>query len=146
MKVLGAACAVAMAMGLFMLATNDDRPVTPPRPDAYYRYVVTYVDGWSISTDPLGPARDRAWAASHRPAVMADGYRACRWLAEQPSAGRVDPTGRTGVDAMARRYIRRAPPLPVEVHRRSTLPVGAWAYLCRSVRDDKTAPRSLRDD
>ncbi|MBV9951339.1 MAG: hypothetical protein JO291_05280 [Acidimicrobiia bacterium] len=107
---------------------------------------MTYIDGWVTSTDPQGPARYRAWAASHRATVMADGERACRWLAEQPSAGRVDPSGRTGVDAMATRYIHQAPPLPVEEHRRSTLPVGAWAYLCRSERDDKTAPRSLHDD
>jgi hypothetical protein len=146
MKWLGLVGAVAFSVGLVTLVADTDRPASKPHPAAYYHYVVTYIDGWSISTDPQGPARDRAWAKTHRAAVMADGDRACRWLAEQPSAGRVDPTGRTGVEAMATRYIRQAPRLPVEEHRRSTLPVGAWAYLCLSVRDDKTAPRSLHDD
>jgi hypothetical protein len=140
--------AVAFSVGLVALA-HTDRPASQPDPAAYYHYVLTYIDGWSISTDPMGPARDRAWAQQHRGEVMAEGDRACRWLGQQPSVGRVDPTGRSDTSAMATRYVsqaRRTASLPIADQRRAYVTSGAWAYLCRSVRDDKTAPRSLHDD
>lgn len=147
MKALGVAVTVVVFIGLVACTGAADHTASNRDAKAYYRYVMTYaVDGWRTSTDPHGPARDRAWAATHRAAVMAEGDRACEWLARQPSAGRVDPSGQSDVSIMATRYVRQASPLQFEDHRRAYMTSGAWAYLCRSVRDEKTAPRSLRDD
>lgn len=114
----------------------------------YQRYVRQYVDGWSSSADPGGPRRDERWVLAHPDQVLAEGDRACSWLIQRPDAPDVDPTGRSTVDVLARRFAEaehaRNPRVSILGH--STMTAGAWSYLCSSVREDKTAPRSRDED
>jgi hypothetical protein len=121
----------------------------PHDPEAFQAYVSTYVDGWSSSTDPGGPARDRAWVAAHPDGVLDEGDRACRWLAGRPDAADVDPSQRTSAGTLMGIYSKQAEqerPLPLSDMGRRRVAAGAWAYLCWSVREDKSAPVSHDDD
>lgn len=126
-----------------VLGTSGDRHAGD-----YQRYVRQYVGGWSSSADPGGPQRDKVWVLSHPDQVLAEGDRACAWLLLRPDASDIDPTGRSTVDALAGLFVQaehaRNPRLSTFGH--ATITAGAWAYLCSSVREDKTAPRSRDED
>lgn len=117
-------------------------------PEGYQRYVQKYVGGWYSSADPTGPRRDKRWVLAHPKAVLAEGDRACAWLARQPDAPEIDPTGKSTSGVLARRFFmaehRRNPSVSVYGH--FTMTSAAWSYLCDSVRKEKTAPQSRQED
>ncbi len=116
---------------------------------AFQTYVVTYVDGWGSSLDPGGPARDLAWVKAHPDIVLAEGDRACVWLADQPAAPAVDPTGESAFDTVFGRYLsttKGTSLTKLSPQGRSTVVAGAWEYLCHNAREAATAPRSLQED
>jgi hypothetical protein len=132
----------------------------PRDTSAFQHYVATYVGGWSDSSDPTGPKRDEAWVAAHTDQVLAAGDRACSWLAARQNAPTVDPTGNTSFDSLMKAYVGvdfnspaglpyYAPGADIGVTLspvgRTAVVAGAWAYLCRSTREAKTAPRSLEE-
>jgi hypothetical protein len=115
---------------------------------AFSDYVATYVGGWSSSADPGGPQRDLTWVRQHPDELVAEGDRACHWLAQRPAAPPVDPSRAFSVDALAEQYVSRppasAPPLSAAGYR--TLVEGAWQYLCWSDRRARTAPAAHDPD
>jgi len=115
---------------------------------AFEVYVVTYVGGWANSDDLGGPERDTAWVKTHPREVLAAGDRSCNWLAQQPSAPTVDPSGRFAFETVLGRYFASSSGtrLGLSPSGESTVVAGAWAYLCRDDRDARTAPRSLEED
>jgi hypothetical protein len=116
---------------------------------AFRQYVETNVGGWSDSSDPSGPQRDRDWVRAHPAQVLVAGGRACSWLAAQPRAPRIDPSGATAPDTLMRRYLDTRPPpdgLPLSEFGRSTVLAGAWTDLCWQTRQDHTSPRARRQD
>ncbi len=119
-----------------------------PRDEAAYReYVAAHIDGWASSSDPGGPARDRAWAAENPDLVLAEGDKACAWLSRRLDAPDVDPTRRFEFEAVYQDYLRSVSDTrPVAMMSQGTIVAGAWAYLCRPTRRDKTAPTGADGD
>ena len=116
---------------------------------AFHGYVTTYVGGWSSSRDPHGPKRDQRWVARNPDSVLAQGEQACAWLDRQPSAPIVDESGSFSVDTLLRRYLASAEgerSAQLSDMGRRTVVAGAWAYLCWSTREDKTAPMGDESD
>ncbi|MFZ0324573.1 MAG: hypothetical protein WAN48_10625 [Actinomycetes bacterium] len=117
---------------------------------AFRDYVSTYVGDWGSSENPNGPALDRIWVRTHPDLVQAEGDRACEWLARQPKAPRVDPSGDTSVGAMMTRYRKETRSTSREIGlaptAQGTIVSGAWAYLCWWDRRTHTAPRTLTED
>jgi hypothetical protein len=117
--------------------------------DGFQQYVRTYIDGWSSSAQPGRQVLDRRWAIAHPDLVLEEGDQACAWLKPQPDAPEVDPSGRSTVGTLISTYIKataddRIP--PVARMSESYIVAGAWAYLCKDLREDKTAPSSLYED
>ena len=82
------------------------RQLLHPRDEtAFQAHVSTYIAGWGSEEDPLGPTRDQAWADSNPEALLIAGDRACSWLAAQPSAPELDPTGNSTFDHLATQYV-----------------------------------------
>jgi hypothetical protein len=116
---------------------------------AFHSAVTAYVGGWSSSHDPSGPQRDEAWVAAHPAQVLAEGNRACDWLASRPTAPDRDPTGDSSVFTLMGRYLRATEHdrlADLSVVGRETVVANAWASLCWWTRRDKTAPRGYADD
>ena len=118
---------------------------------AFVSYVETYVGGWRSSRDPGGWRRDQAWVAENPEAVLAEGKRACRWLASRQEAPSVDPTGKSSSGKVTSRYVNEVPAStelgvsPVGQGRK-TIVAGAWSYLCWWEHRDKTSPTSTDPD
>jgi hypothetical protein len=147
--ILAALAAVVITMGALVAPSIAGRITHPRDTSAFQSYVTTFVGGWRSSADPEGPERDDAWAADHPDEVLAEGDRACDWLAQRPTAPEVDPSGKSDVSALANGYLRVANgerPLPLSREGRRTVIIGAWAYLCWSERGDKSSPPSLEED
>jgi hypothetical protein len=116
---------------------------------AFQQYVSNYVGTWRSSADPQGPVRDVKWVADHPDLVLAEGDEACHWLAHQPSAGKVDPSGASTVSALAERYLQDTHThsrVELSTQGRMVVVGGAWSNLCWWERRDKAAPRSLQAD
>ena len=153
---LGVMCVVTLAT-MTARAVGDQ---TSSDPVAFQHSVATYVGGWSDSTDPTGPQRDQTWVTTHPVQLLAAGERACTWLAGRPDAPDVDPTGHTAEDTLMKAYIGvdwatgdlayNAPGADIGVtlspQGRVTVVGAAWQYLCRSIWEAKTAPKSLEED
>jgi hypothetical protein len=110
--------------------------------------VRAYAAGWSSSAQPERQTRDHAWIVAHPSAVVADGQRACTWLAARHDPPAVDRSGRSEPDRLAMYYVKNkdAAPLPLGRISRWGVVVEAWNYLCPDVRAAKTSPRSNVDD
>jgi hypothetical protein len=107
---------------------------------AFQAYVAQRVGDWPSSADPRGHLRDELWVASHSASVLAEGRRACDWLAQRPSVDGIDRSGRSEVDALITRYLAEArggESGPLSTMGERIVVAGAWAHLCKSVRDDK---------
>lgn len=105
----------------------------PRHEAAFFRYVNVNVDGGDPRKDPQDAERDVAWATSHPHVVLAEGDRACRWLAGQPTAPDVDPSNKTDLPVMEDRYLREtqnARIAQLTSSGRWFVVEGAWAYLC----------------
>ena len=115
--------------------------VDPPRDEAgFLTYARQYVGGHAESDDPGSGARDTAWVRAHPAEAVAEGDRACAWLAARADAPEVDPTGRTSTGVTSARYLRRTSQLSgLTEHGRSYLVAGAWEHLCKGDRRDKTS-------
>jgi hypothetical protein len=140
---------VVIVVGFVAGSAAANRSSHPQDEQGFFRYVGDHVDGWGSSNSPHGPERDRMWAESHPALILAEGYRACDWLAEQPSAPDVDPSGRSEVNIVEGRYIRatqHAPIAQLYPMSRRVVVTGAWAYLCEYDRNVHTAPTSRYDD
>lgn len=141
----------AAVLGIGVLVVPDAaRAVVHQRDEAaFLDYARSYV-GLSWSSDrPLDDDRDRAWVRDRPNQVLVEGDAACAWLARQPRAPDVDPTGHLTSDATARRYLAGtafARPAELSDLGRFDLVGGAWEHLCWSFRQDRTAPVSLRKD
>lgn len=129
-------CAVAG----FRFVTNPSRH--------FLNYVHAYATHWRSSAVPRRPQQDEAWIYAHPTAVIAEGQRACHWLAVQPDAPSVDSTGRSDMSRMAMRFVTEAEGNDVPLARLTKWRVvgGAWNYLCAGEMSAKTAPRSAHDD
>jgi hypothetical protein len=147
--VIGFVAASILLLAAFAGPSVARRLMHPRDSEAFQRYVSTYVGTWSSSRDPGGPKRDRAWVAEHPDQVLDEGDRACRWLAGRPDAPDIDPSGRTDANTLMGIYVKQAEqehPLALSFMGRHVLTAGAWAYLCWSEREEKSAPRSRGDD
>lgn len=116
------------------------RVLFPRDVPGYEAYVATYLSARegtdaSISTD-------RTWVEGHRDLVIAEGDRACAWLAAQPDAPGVDPTGRSRSSELTSAYLGSSPrpDVPVSAAGRFYLVTGAWNHLCRYDLHAKTSP------
>jgi hypothetical protein len=114
----------------------------------FVSYVHAYATNWRSSTLPGRPQRDRAWIDGHEAAVVAAGTRSCAWLAKQPNAPRVDPSGRHDVSRLAMHYVTRVEGRDIPLARMTKWSIvgGAWNYLCPDEMRVKTAPRSTQDE
>jgi hypothetical protein len=89
------------------------------------------------------------WAAEHPDLMLAEGDRACDWLADEsdPALFGADES-KYGSYAMTNRYLRSAA-MGERVQLTEQGPryvvAGAWTYLCPRTRDDKTTPTSEED-
>ncbi|MGC3994834.1 MAG: hypothetical protein QM779_12090 [Propionicimonas sp.] len=138
----GLAAATVVATAVVAGPPVVGRMLHPRDVDAYQNYVATYM------LNP-GTAADLAWARAHPAEVLAEGDRACEWLSRRPSAPRIDPSGDSEVFVLTKRYLRttrETTVLPLTKEGRRRLVSGAWAYLCWSEREDRSAPISDEDD
>ena len=147
---VAASLLIAVIVGVTLAGPSVAKRVMHHRDEAAFsNYVNTYVGGWRSSNDPRGHLRDSAWAKRHPGLILEEGDRACRWLADQRSAPDVDPSGRSTVDYMSRRYLRGTQDeriAELSSMGRSRVVAGAWAYLCSRDRDDHTAPEARYED
>jgi dienelactone hydrolase len=150
---LGGRLRIALSLSVLVLIVGVGTAVASVlsrdrHPGAYQRHVQKYVDGWSSSADPTGPKRDKRWVLAHPEEVLAEGDRACAWLARRPDAPDIDPTGNSMFGVLSRRFARaeHRRNTSVSFYGHSTMTAGAWSYLCDSVRKEKTAPRSHQED
>lgn len=119
------------------------------RESQFSGYWHTYLPDWRSSASRGVPKRDREWARSHPQAVLAEGYAACAWLVSQPTVPDLVPSGAATVSRMSRRYQYETvatTKVDIDERSRSTIVVGAWAYLCPSTRSSRTSPQSPNDD
>jgi len=144
----GAAVGVVVGLTVVGGSALASRVSHPREVAAFQGYVSTYVGGWANSDDLGGPERDTAWVKAHPQAVLAAGDQSCAWLAQQPAAPTVDPSGRFAFETVLDRYL--ASPsrtrLGLSSSGEGTVVAGAWAYLCRDDREARTAPRSLEEN
>jgi hypothetical protein len=114
----------------------------------FINYVHSYATQWRSSELPGRPQRDRAWIDAHEASVISEGKRSCAWLAKQPDAPRVDPSGHFDISRLAMRYVTHAEGRDVPLARITKWSVagGAWNYLCPDEMRGKTAPRPTQDD
>jgi hypothetical protein len=134
---------------LFVGSGAAEAMIRVHRESQFNGYWHTYLPGWGSSASPGVPQRDRAWTREHPDAVLAEGYAACAWLAAQPQVPDLVPSGAATVDAMARRYqgaTAASTNVDIDERSRSTIVVGAWAYLCPGTRDSRTSSQSASDD
>jgi len=95
------------------------------------------------------PSRvSRHWVARHRALVLQEGDLACAWLARQPDAPDVDPSGRSDADALLERYVRAedvAPSPRVSADQHEEFARLSWMTLCTDTAGRKTSPRREDD-
>jgi hypothetical protein len=92
---------------------------------------------------------DRMWITHHHRQVLAEGNRACGWIAAAPNAMHATPARRYSVEALADRYIHATAANPiaaVTASNRRTIAVEAWGHLCRASRDPKIVMGRSNDD
>lgn len=134
------AALVIGGVAAFRYVTNPSRH--------FLNYLHAYATQWRGSALGGQQQHDQAWISNHPAAVVAEGRRACTWLASQPDAPNVDPTGRSDMSRMAMRYVARVEgrDLPLARVTKWNVVGGAWNYLCPDEKDATTAPTSLNDD
>jgi len=112
---------------------------------AFLTYTDTYIGGYYDSSAPEASIQDRRWAAANSRVVLAEGERACAWLAAAPEA-RAAADNR--FQAVLSRYLETPQPEDVRLSAtgRSVVTVGAWEYLCRRDRERHTSPDPAADD
>jgi len=113
----------------------------------YQTYVTGKYDrGTALDADgsPIQDPRenDFSWAARHPEVMLAEGDRACDWLAEEPDPPRFGADeSRYDSHAMTTRYLKTA---DMDERIRHTnlgqryVVAGAWSFLCPVIRDEKT--------
>jgi hypothetical protein len=107
--------------------------------------------GWAADTGGTAQqiATDRTWITHHHGQVLAEGNRACTWIAAAPDAPRADPGRHYSVEALSDRYIRATAARPfaaVSASNRRTIAVEAWAHLCLGDRNPKIVVGLSNDD
>jgi len=124
--------------------------IAHPRDEAAFTsYVDQYLPGWRSSDSPGVPARDRTWVQQHPDAVLAEAEAACAWLASQPDAPDLVPSGSATVWATVRRYqdeTGQTTGVDIDERSRGTIVVGAWEHLCHGSREAHTSPESADQD
>lgn len=116
---------------------------------AFQTNLAASIGAWSDTRNPEGPARDTAWATANPGLALAEGDRACAWLAGQPDApGRPDPSGRQSQETLQNRWISARGNVigPLSWQGQSHLVAGAWTHLCWWDLHQKTAPLSAVED
>ena len=112
----------------------------------YPRGVATNGKGERV---PDPQEKNYRWAEAHPDVMLAEGDRACDWLADEPDPPLLGADeSRYGSYAMTTLYLRTA---AMEQRIRITdqgpryVVAGAWTYLCPRLRNDKTTPTSDED-
>ena len=134
--------AALLVAGVMVGPSLADRVIYPRDEDGFHKYVVTYM------LHP-GTPQDKDWAIEHPDEVLAEGDRACAWLARRESAPDIDPSGATSVYTLVNAYLKHARKdsyIPLTRHGHANVVYGAWAYLCEAERRDKSAPQSEYED
>jgi hypothetical protein len=94
-------------------------------------------------------ATDRTWITRHHDQVLAEGNRACAWIAGEPDAPLTDPGRHYSVEALGDRYIGATAASPiarVSTPNRRTIAIEAWGHLCHSDRDPKIVVGRTEND
>jgi type VI protein secretion system component VasK len=114
----------------------------------FLNYVHTDATQWRSSALPGRPQQDQAWLQAHGTAVLAEGQRACAWLATQRDAPSVIRAERADESRMAMHYVTKVEGHDVPLANMTKWYVvgGAWTYLCRDQMSAKTAPDARNDD
>lgn len=147
---------VLVGSGVFAMqagAVDDLRGLRHGRDVASYSdYVHTYIGQDYDGTNPGAGPTDRAVVQAHPDAVLSAGEAACRWLRSQPRAPRIDPTrswdGPYTVQTVLNRFADTPLPEAPSLSRsgRASIAAGAWEYLCRADRAQRTAATGLPED
>ena len=147
--VTGITAAVAAGLGASGAVTLIDGALHHPRDEAAFQaHVVKYIGTYWDSSVPEADARDEAWARAHPEEVLAAGDAACAWLADQPVAPAVDPTGESDLFTVLDWYLDTLQPFSGPVSEIGTMTVvgSAWESLCWTDYERRTSPRSTNDD
>lgn len=108
---------------------------------SYYDYLDKYV----VAAGPRGPdakAEARQWLSSHHDVYLAEGRAACEWLKEYPEVPEVVPDGSADSSLLAKRYVQQtadSTQFSGSAHTRAQVDRAAWAMLCPSVGESRTA-------
>jgi hypothetical protein len=110
--------------------------------------VARYIGSHGDASAPSADDDDQAWAMAHPDDVLAAGDAACDWLAAEPAAPPIDPTGVTDFHAVINRYLESPGSLSVPASHagRGFVVAGAWAYLCWTDRELHTSPQTTSED
>ena len=147
------AVVVAAVLPLFVfapLAAGIYQPDPEPRDEwQYLEWAATEYRSHSGEFKHRHKRAEAAWKAEHGAAALAEGDRACAWLAGQPDVPRTDPSGRSTDRVVLARYVRagdveRSPGFSAEQHEEFARL--SWMTLCGDLADDKTSPVSIEED